>query len=198
MNIFRKLIFYTIPAISVWIVIARMDTKISLYFDDLSFYLLLLASIFVLIPEIEKFLKSFSKIKFGNVELTISEEVENMKDTINLIAYENKIDINEGENKNSSYKNAYEACIAVEKEVISMYRELVKDSRIVSVAHALNTLLRREIIDYDMYRVIKSFLYIRNKLMHGHIELNDKLDKDIINSGTDIVKLLSHISLPQD
>lgn len=196
MNIFRKAAFYAIPIICIVIVIARLHTKIYLYFDEWSLYLLLLASIFLLIPEIENFIKSFSKIKVGNIELIISEKVKTIKDTINLINQEHEIDTNEREH--ITYTNAYEACIAVEKEVVSINKKITKNDKLVPVTTILHNLIQKEIIDRDMFIAIKNFFYIRNQLMHGNLNLNNSLENDIINSAVNIINLLHSINLPEE
>ena len=198
MNIFRKAAFYTIPIICIVIVIARLHTKIYLHFDEWSLYLLLLASIFLLVPEIENFIKSFSKIKVGNIELIISEKVKTIKDTINLISKENEIDIDEGEHTTTPYTNAYEACIAVEKEVVAINKKITKNDNLVPVMKVLYNLLQNEVIDRDMFIAIKNFFYIRNQLMHGNLDLNDSLESDIINSAVNIINLLHSINLPEE
>jgi uncharacterized protein YutE (UPF0331/DUF86 family) len=199
-NFFR----YSLVLICFALIILRILIP-NINFDQLSLYLLIIATVLLLFPYINDWISNIKKIKIGNYEIEIGNAVNKLdRDTSRLeesIKEEKKYPELSYDFKKllaGASADPRGALLIVAIEIESIVRKLAEKAHIEfgSTTKLVIELSKRKIIDEKILPIFKDFWNIRNRIVHGPSE---KVSENIIYELTYLgYRILTLLSLTKD
>lgn len=183
-------------------------------FDWISFALVIFSGILIFVTDLKPFSDRITKVKFGEVELELAEQLKDLSEKT-----EEKIEETTESAKSPSISGLPDlqeelklfseklnnpdaillmTAIEIEKLIRTIYQaSSLKEERIpISVPKLALLLENNKILDPGIADIIRNFWGIRNKIAHGFpSELRDAQMYELIGTGYKIIKLLESNSL---
>jgi len=197
---FNNLFRYLLVVICFALIIIRILMP-NTNFDQLSLYLLIIATVLLLFPYINDWISNIRKLKIGNYEVEINNAVNKLdKDTSKLEESIKK------EKKYPELSNDFKKLLAeastdprgalliVAIEIESTIRKLAEKADIGfgSTTKLVIELSKRKIIDEKILPIFKDFWNVRNRIVHGPSEkISESIIYELTYLGYRILSLLS-------
>ena len=199
-NFFR----YLLVSICFVLIILRILIP-NINFDQLSLYLLIIATVLLLFPYINDWISNIKKLRIGNYEIEIGNAVNKLDRETSRFEESIKKEKKYPELSDDFKKLLADAAadprgalLIVAIEIESVVRKLAKQANLDygTTTKLIVELSKRKVIDEKIIPIFKDFWNVRNRIVHGPSE---KISENIIYELTYLgLRVLNILSLSED